>query len=168
MKYLSKNMARKAKQYLSHEDKLLDKYDMLFFEAQERFKISEWDQSIQLVKEIQENGLMNTKDRRASCELTLGRCYRRKNELKLAIAHLQEAFHIKVKHESWVTPHALFEIGVIYLLENDNDTAIKKFNKVKSNYDGYDFRNILLREVALWIDKSNGIAYSSFVDTTNY
>lgn len=28
----------------------------------------------------------------------------------------------------------------------------------------YDFRNILLREVALWIDKSNGVNYFSFVD----
>lgn len=87
---------------------------------------------------------------------------------------------MKVKHETWVTPHALFEIGIIYYLNNKPAKALKRFNKVKSNYDSmfffniqmikvylfldYDFRNILLRELALWIDKSNGVNYHSFVD----
>jgi hypothetical protein len=67
-----------------------------------------------------------------------------------------------------VTPFSLFEIGTIYCLQNNPKKASKKFNKVKSDYDNYEFRNVLLREVALWQDKSDGITYSSFTDNHNY
>lgn len=161
---MEEHMARKAKQYLTRDvDQLLDKFDMLFFEAVERFKISEWDQCIEFLKQIQETGLLtNSKERKACCDLFLGRCYRRKNDLNFALPYLEEAFNAKVKHENWITPHALFEIGVIHFLNKDNEKAIKCFNKVKNHYDGYDFRNILLREVALWSDKANGVTYHSF------
>jgi hypothetical protein len=87
-------MARRAKQYLanSHENDgvLLDKYEMLLFEAGERFKISEWDQCISLIKNIQDSGLANTNDRKACCLLFLGRCYRRQeNQLQLATTNLK-------------------------------------------------------------------------------
>jgi hypothetical protein len=67
-----------------------------------------------------------------------------------------------------VTPFSLFEIGTIYYLQNNSKKAAKKFNKVKNDYDNYEFRNILLREVALWQDKTEGITYSSFTDNNNY
>jgi hypothetical protein len=90
------------------------RFDMLFFEAQERFKISQWDQCIAIIKFIQENGLFTTNgihyihslpllirpacifisfvytclDRKACCSLFLGRCHRRKGELDIAMNYL--------------------------------------------------------------------------------
>lgn len=87
-------MARKAKQYLSngHENDgvLLDKYDMILFEAGERFKISEWEQCISFIKTILDQDLANNNDRKAVCLLYLGRCYRRLgNQLELASTYLE-------------------------------------------------------------------------------
>lgn len=87
-------MARRAKQYLAngHENDgvLLEKFDMLLFEAGERFKISEWEQCIAFIKSIQDQGLANTNDRKAICLLYLGRCYRRlENQLPLASTYLE-------------------------------------------------------------------------------
>lgn len=46
---------------------------------------------------------------------------------------------MKLKHETWVTPHALFEIGIINYLNNKPVKALKRFNKVKNNYDSMYF-----------------------------
>jgi len=136
-----------------------------FFEARERTKVSGWKDCIKILEKAKADGLVVTPDQKGCFLLSMGQCERKLGNLAVAKKYCQEAFEEKVKVETWVTPHALTEIGAILIAEGQVAEGVKLLNKAKntSNYDNYDFRNILLREITLLIDKSNGAEYNMFL-----
>lgn len=144
--------ARKSKEFLSSGiPELMSPWEICYFEARERWKTSKWNECIQILEKGK--GLVNTADQRACYNLTMGHCHKKLGLLDKAKEYHTLAAQEKVHHETWVTPHALVDLGDI-LMQSENTMAegVKLLNKAKSNFDGYDFRNILLRDIALLLD----------------
>jgi len=154
---------RKSKQYLDNFKALkepMTPFEMIYFEARERFKVNRHEDAMQILMKAKELSLKTLNpDYRALYYLLYGELLRKQQQVQKAQNKLERALKEKVKNETYVHPHALVELAHIAISRKKPDEAKKYLKSAKEDYKGYDFNAQLLRTITRLSDSVNGAAY---------
>jgi len=150
---------RKSKQYLDSKKKeLMSPFEMIYFEARERYKVSLFEEALEILHKAKAIKSTWTPDDRAVYFLLYGELIRKKDTDK-AQKKFERVIREKVKNEIFAIPHAYVELAKISIQNNKPEEAKRYLKIAKEDYKNYDFNAQLLRTITRLSDKLAGITY---------
>jgi len=151
--------ARKSKQFLDSKLKvLMSPFEMIYFEAREKYKVSLYDEALQILLKAKEFKSSLSPDDKAVYFLLYGELIRKK-DMEKAQKKFERATKEKVKFEIYTQPHAYVELAKIAIQNNKIEDAKKYLKIAKEDYKNYDFVAQLLRTITRLYDKISGVTY---------
>jgi len=151
--------ARKSKQYLDSKLKvLMSPFEMIYFEAREKYKVSLFDESLQLLLKAKTIKATLTPDEKAVYFLLYGELIRKKDTEK-SQRKFDRATKEKVRNEVFAIPHAYVELAKIAIHTNKIEDAKRYLKIAREDYKNYDFNAQLLRTITRLYDKISGVTY---------